>query len=66
MVRVKGKVRWGGVAKSWLNKNFATELGFMFGVMRYFQKGITLGGRASGSFHILNLQKWIVKFWHLG
>ena len=38
-------------------KIFAFELGFMLGVMRGFQNGITLGGRASGSFHILGLQK---------
>ena len=30
-------------------KIFASELGFKFGVMRGFQKGITLGGRTSGS-----------------
>ena len=31
-------------------KIFASEFGFNLGVMRGFQKGITLGGRASGSF----------------
>ena len=30
-------------------KIFASELGFKSGVMRGFQKGITLGGRSSGS-----------------
>ena len=30
-------------------KIFASELGFNLGVMRGFQKGITLGGRTSGS-----------------
>ena len=30
-------------------KIFASDLGFKLGVMRGFQKGITLGGRASGS-----------------
>ena len=30
-------------------KIFASELGFKLGVMRGFQKGITLGGRASGT-----------------
>ena len=30
-------------------KIFASELGFKLGVMRGFQKGITLGGRTSGS-----------------
>ena len=30
-------------------KIFASELGFKLGVMRAFQKGITLGGRTSGS-----------------
>ena len=29
--------------------------------MKGFQKGITLGGRVSGSFHILGLQKWFAK-----
>ena len=30
-------------------KIFASELGFKLGVMRGFQKGITLGGRTSGT-----------------
>ena len=30
-------------------KILASELGFKLGVMRGFQKGITLGGRTSGS-----------------
>ena len=29
--------------------------------MRGFRKGITLEGKTSGSFHILGLQKWVVK-----
>ena len=31
-----------GLQKNW--QNFAPELGFKFGVMRVFRKGITLGG----------------------
>ena len=42
-------------------QNFASELGFKLGVMSGFRKGITLGGRTSGRFHILGLQKWIAK-----
>ena len=42
-------------------KIFASELGFMFGVMRGFQKGITLGGRTSGSDHKKGLQKGVAK-----
>ena len=38
-------------------QNFASDMV----VMRSFQKGITLGGRASKSFHILGLQKWVAK-----
>ena len=38
-------------------QDFASELGFKFGVMRGFQKVITLGGGTSGGFHILGLQK---------
>ena len=49
-------------------QNFAPEVGFKFGVKRGFQKGITLEGRTSGSFHILvftnRLQK-ITIFLHL-
>ena len=37
------------------------RVGFKSGVMRGFQKGLTLGGRDSGSFHILGLQKWVAK-----
>ena len=48
---------------------FSSELAYKSGVMRGFQKGITLGGRASGSLIILGLQKWVAKkfakFWHL-
>ena len=32
-------------------KIFASEFGFKSGVMRGFQKGITLGSRTSGSVH---------------
>ena len=42
-------------------QNFASELGFKLEVVGGFQKGITLGGRISGSFHILCLQKWVAK-----
>ena len=42
-------------------QNFAPELGFKFGVMRGFRKGITLEVRTSVSFHILGLQKWVAK-----
>ena len=31
------------------------------GVMRGFQKGITLGGRTPGSFHMKGLQKRVAK-----
>ena len=38
--------------------------------MRGFQKGITLGGRTTGSFHMVGLQtrvaKKFAKFLHLG
>ena len=40
-------------------QNFAPELGFKFGVMKGFRKGITLGVRTPGSFYILGLQKWV-------
>ena len=42
-------------------QNFVSELGFKLGVMRGFQKSKTVGGRASGSLHILGLQKWVAK-----
>ena len=32
-------------------KIFTSELGFKSGIMRGFQKGITLGGRTPGSVH---------------
>ena len=41
-----------GLPKNWLPKNlqnFASELGFKFGVKKSFRKGITLGDRTSGS-----------------
>ena len=41
-------------------KIFASEFGFKLGVMRGFQKGITLWG-TSESFHNLGLQKWVAK-----
>ena len=44
-----------------IGKFSASELGCMLGVMRGFQKGITLGGRTSGSVHNVGLQKWIAK-----
>ena len=46
------KFSYSGFAKMGCKKFanfFAFELGFKFGVMRGFQKGITLGGRSSGS-----------------
>ena len=42
-------------------KIFATYLGFESGVMRGFQKGITLGGRISGKVNLVGLQKWVAK-----
>ena len=42
-------------------QNFASELRFKLGITGGFQKGITLGGRISGSFHTLDLQKWVAK-----
>ena len=42
-------------------KFFASELGFKSGVMRGFQKGITLGGRVTGRVHIVGLQKRLAK-----
>ena len=50
--------------KIWLQKNcknFANELQSLKRVMRGFQKGITLGGRASGRFHMAWLQNWVAK-----
>ena len=49
-----------GLQKNWLQK-ICKILGFKLKVMRGFHKGITIGGRASGSFHILNLNKWVAK-----
>ena len=50
-------------------KNFASELGFMLGIMRGFQKGKTLGGRTSANFYLTGLQnrvaKKVAKFLHL-
>ena len=42
-------------------QNFAPKGGFKMGVMRGFQKGITLGGRTSGSVHIAGLQNRVAK-----
>ena len=42
-------------------KIFASDIGFNLGVMRGFQKGITLGGRISGRVNIVGLQKWAAK-----
>ena len=50
--------------QKWVAKNckiFASELGFKSGVIRGFQKGITFGGRTSGSDYIEALQKWFAK-----
>ena len=50
-------------------KIFTSELGFKLGIMRGFQKGITLGGRTSAIFHLMELQnrvaKKLAKFLHL-
>ena len=50
-------------------KIFASEFGFKLGVMRGFQKGITIGGRASGSFQNSGVAKMgckkFAKFLHL-
>ena len=44
-------------------------MGFNLGVMRGFQKGITLGGGIYGSVNLVDLQKWaakkFAKFLHL-
>ena len=42
-------------------KIFASDLRFNWGVMRGFQKGITLGGRTSGRVNLVGLQKWVAK-----
>ena len=45
-------------------KFFASELGSMSGVIRGFQKGITLGGRTSGSaLKVLGGGWWVVACW---
>ena len=50
-------------------KIFASVSGSTSGVMRGFQKGITLGGRTSGSVNLVGLQnrvaKKFAKFLHL-
>ena len=40
---------------------FAPELGFVLGVKRGFQKGITPGGRTPGSVHNVGLQNRVAK-----
>ena len=42
-------------------KIFASDLGFNLGVMRGFQKGITLGGRIFGRVNLVGLQKSVAK-----
>ena len=42
-------------------KIFPSYLGFESGVMRGFQKGITLGGRTSGSVNLMGLQNRVAK-----
>ena len=39
----------------------ASELGSKYGIMRDFQKGITLEGWVSKSVYIVGLQKWVAK-----
>ena len=41
--------------------NFSSDFGFYLGVMRGFQKVITLGGRISGRVNLVGLQKWVAK-----
>ena len=40
---------------------FSSELGFKMGIMRGFQKGITLGGRTSANFYLMGLQNRVAK-----
>ena len=42
-------------------KIFTSELGFKSGIMRGFQKGITLGGRTSAKFYLMELQNRVAK-----
>ena len=42
-------------------KFFASELGFILGVMRGFPKCITPGGRTPGSVHNVSLQNRVAK-----
>ena len=42
-------------------KIFASELGFKLGIMRGFQKGITLEGRTSANFYLMGLQNRVAK-----
>ena len=39
----------------------ASDLGFKFGIMKGFQKGITLEGRTSGSFPRVGLQNKVAE-----
>ena len=43
-------------------KIFTSGLGFKSGIIRGFQKGITLGGRTSANFHLMGLQKNLQNF----
>ena len=42
-------------------KIFAYEMGSKSGLMRGFQKGITLDGRTSRSVNLVGLQNWVAK-----
>ena len=42
-------------------KIFASELGFKSGIIRGFQKDITLGGRTSANFYLMGLQNRVAK-----
>ena len=42
-------------------KILASELGFKSGIMRDFQKGITLGSRTSANFYLMGLQNRVAK-----
>ena len=59
---LEGLIYW--VCKIWLQKIckiFASELGSNSGIMRGFQKGITLGGRTSGRVNLVGLQNRVAK-----
>ena len=42
-------------------KIFTSELGFKLGIMRGFQKGITLWGGTSANFYMMGLQNRVAK-----